>query len=306
MTKKMVAIALLISVALLGVTGFAGASSSVKIGVVVKTLANEFWQEMVDGYTDAANRYGIQIEVGSVPTEANVVEQLAVLETFLAKDYDAVCISPMTTLNLIPGIVEANRLGVPVVAVDEQPDPDELRAAGGYITSLVRANPYEPGIVAADWMIDNLKGGKVLAIDGLPGTGGIRRGDGFEETIAKAPSFQLVSRQPANWDRVQALNVATNVLEAHPDLVGIYCANDTMALGALEAVRAAGLEGKIAVIGTDAIPEALEAIEKGQLTGTVAQYPYEMGWLAIEQAMKAVEKRPVPKTIDAPVALITK
>lgn len=212
----------------------------------------------------------------------------------------------MTTLNLIPGIVEANRLGVPVVAVDEQPDPDELRAAGGHITSLVRANPYEPGITAANWMIDNLKGGKVLAIDGLPGTGGIRRGDGFEETIATAPAFQLVSRQPANWDRVQALNVATNVLEAHPDLVGIYCANDTMALGALEAVRAAGLEGKIAVIGTDAIPEALEAIEKGQLTGTVAQYPYEMGWLAIEQAMKAVEQRPVPKTIDAPVALITK
>jgi len=145
-----------------------------------------------------------------------------------------------------------------------------------------------------------------LVIDGLPGTGGIRRGDGFEETIAKSDKFQLVSRQPANWDRLQALNVATNVLEAHPDLVGIYCANDTMALGAAEAVRLAGLEGKVVIIGTDAIPEALLAIEQGVLTGTVAQYPYEMGWLAVEQALKAMEGRPVPSSIDAPVKLLTK
>jgi ribose transport system substrate-binding protein len=97
--------------------------------------------------------------------------------------------------------------------------------------------------------------------------------------------------------------VTTNILQANPELKGIYFANDTMALGGAEAVEAAGAEGLI-LIGTDAIPEATQAVADGRLTGTVAQFPREMAWLAVENLIKVLEGRPVAPRIDAPIKLL--
>ena len=132
---------------------------------------------------------------------------------------------------------------------------------------------------------------------------GQARRDGFFDTVSG--TMNVVASQPADWDRTRALDVTTNILQANPDVKAIYAANDTMALGAAEAVRAAGLEGQIIIIGTDAVPEALDAIREGRMTGTVAQYPYEIGVLAVENAIKLAEGRPIPMSIDAPIRLLT-
>jgi ribose transport system substrate-binding protein len=277
---------------------------ALKFGAIIKTEANEYWQAMKKGYEFAAKRYGVTVDVGSVPSEADTAQQLALLETWLNNGYDALLVSPITPANLNSGLAAATKAGIPIINVDEIIPVDAAREAGIDIAQRIASNNYQAGQLAGDWVLANIAAGsKVAILEGLAGNvSGQNRRDGFADTVKD--KMNLVASQPADWDRAKALNVATNILQANPDLAAIYACNDTMALGAAEAVAAAGLTGKVAIIGTDAIPEALEAIKAGRMTGTVAQYPYEIGVLAVENAIKLKEGRPIPSRIDAPIRLL--
>ncbi len=244
-------------------------------------------------------------DVGSVPTEADTAQQLALLESWLDRGYDALLVSPITPQNLNSALAQATAAGIPVINVDELIPVDAAREAGIDIATRIASNNYQAGQLAGQYVLDNLEAGsKVAILEGLAGNvSGQNRRDGFADTVSG--TMNLVASQPADWDRAKALNAATNILQANPDLKAIYACNDTMALGAVEAVKAAGLEGQVIVIGTDAIPEALEAIKAGRMTGTVAQFPYEIGVLAVENAIKLAEGRPIPTRIDAPIKLLT-
>jgi ABC-type sugar transport system substrate-binding protein len=278
-----------------------------KIGAIEKTLINEHWQVMQEGYEDAAKRYGVEIEVGSVPTEADTAAQLALLESWLTQDFDALAVSPISPNNLNPALAKASEMGIPIINVDELIPPDVAKEAGIDIQTRIASNNYFAGVLAGRYMLENLPAGaKVAVIEGIAGnSSGTARRDGFVDT-ATAGGLELVSSQPADWDRAKANAVTTNILQANPDLQGIYFANDTMALGGTEAVQAAGLGDDIILIGTDAIPEAQQAVKEGRLTGTIAQFPYEMGFLAVETAIKILEGRPVAEQIDAPIKLLLK
>ena len=102
------------------------------------------------------------------------------------------------------------------------------------------------------------------------------------------------------------MNVATNILQSNPDVVAIYAANDTMALGVVEAVKAAGKQGKVIVLGTDAIPEALTAVKAGDMAGTVAQYPADEAQIATGLAILALQGKPVNGFVPSPIKLLTK
>jgi len=278
-----------------------------KILAVEKTLINEHWQVMKTGYEFAAKRYGVTIDVISVPTEADTTGQLAAVEAALVKGYDAICVSPITPNNLNPALAEATKKGIPIVNVDELIPADVAKDAGIKIAAGITSNNYNAGVFAGNYMLDHLKAGdKVAVIEGLAGntTGQLRR-DGFVNTV-KAGGLKLVASQPGDWDRAKANSVATNILQANPDLKGIYFSNDTMALGGMEAVESAGLGGKIILIGTDAIPEAQKAVKDGRLAGTVAQYPFEMAVLCVENVIKLLEGRPIASNIEAPIKLLLK
>ena len=280
---------------------------TIKILAVEKTLINEHWQVMKTGYEAAAKRYGVTIDVISVPTEADTTGQLAAVEAALVKGYDAICVSPITPNNLNPALAEATKKGIPIVNVDELIPADVAKDAGISIAAGITSNNYNAGVFAGNYMVDHLKAGdKVAVIEGLAGntTGQLRR-DGFVNTI-KAGGLNLVASQPGDWDRAKANSVATNILQANPDLKGIYFSNDTMALGGMEAVESAGLGGKIILIGTDAIPEAQKAVKDGRLVGTVAQYPFEMAVLCVENVIKLLEGRPIASAIEAPIKLLLK
>ena len=276
-----------------------------KILAVEKTLANEHWQTMAKGYEDMAKKYGLEIEVASVPTEADTAAQLALVESALGKGFDAIAVSPITPNNLNPALAKASEMGIPIINVDELIPEDVAKDAGINITTRIASNNYYAGVLAAQHMIDNLPAGaKVAVLEGIAGnSSGTARRDGFTDT-ATAGGLEIVASQPADWDRAKANSVTTNILQANPDVQGIYFANDTMALGGAEAVTAAGKEGQIILIGTDAIPEALDAVKQGRLTATIAQYPYEMAALALESAIRALEGRPVAPKIDAPIGLL--
>lgn len=255
------------------------ANASYKIAVLLKTLANPFWVSMQQGILDEAKRLGIKVDVFAVPTEGDIQAQLSLLESIVERDYDGIAVAPITPTNLIPGIVKANRKGIPVVNLDESVDRAALYRAGGTIVGFVTTNNFEVGRQAARFIGEQLRGrGQVAIIEGMAGNkSGEDRKNGFLAGIREFPGITVVASQPANWDRLQALNVATNILQRFPNLSAFYCANDTMALGAAQAVINAGKRGQVLVVGTDGIPEALEAIKDGRMTATIAQDPYNIG-----------------------------
>jgi ABC-type sugar transport system substrate-binding protein len=275
---------------------------------VVKTLSNEYWQTMERGYQDAAAEKGVTIDVLSVPTEQDTEQQLNQLQTALAQGYDAIMVSPITPANLIPALVAANQAGIPVINVDERVDPAAAEAAGAKLTSVIASDNRDAGARAAQYMIDNIPdGGKVAIIEGKAGNqSGLDRKEGFQEAIEAAGNFEIVASQPADWDQQRALDAATNILQANPDLVGLYAANDTMALGVVEAARAAGKLDQVVIIGTDAIPAALAAVQAGDMEGTVAQFPAEEARIATSLAILALQGHPVEGFIPSPIELITK
>jgi len=279
-----------------------------KLLAVVKTLSNEYWQTMERGYQDAAAEKGVTIDVLSVPTEQDTEQQLNQLQTALAQGYDAIMVSPITPANLIPALVAANQAGIPIINVDERVDPAAAEAAGAKLTSVIASDNRDAGARAAQYMIDNIPdGGKVAIIEGKAGNqSGLDRKEGFQEAIEAAGNFEIVASQPADWDQQRALDAATNILQANPDLVGFYAANDTMALGVVEAARAAGKLDPVVIIGTDAIPAALAAVQAGDMEGTVAQFPAEEARIATSLAILALQGHPVEGFIPSPIELITK
>ena len=284
-----------------------GASAEdLKFAAILKTLANPHWISMKKGYEEEAERQGITIEVFAVTSEGNIQEQLQLFETVLQKEYDAIAFSPITPVNLIPTVVKANKQNIPVVNVDEGVDQAALKAAGGNIEAFIRTDNFAIGQKAADFVASQLPdGGKVAIIEGMAGNAsGDARRDGFKDKIMTYEGFEIVASQPGDWDRIKALDVAANVMNRNEDLVAIYCANDTMALGAVQAVTNAKKE--IIVVGTDGIDEAVEAVKAGQMAATVAQDPYAMGVTAVQTLQKLIKGEAVEFDMLVPSKLITK
>ncbi len=287
--------------------GAVKADKPYKLLAVVKTLSNEYWQTMADGYAAAAAEKGVTIDVISVPTEQDTEQQLSQLQTKLGEDYDAILVSPISSVNLIPALAQASEQGIPIINVDEKVDAQGAEDAGAKITSVIASDNRDAGAKAAQRMIEKVpEGGQVAIVEGKAGNpSGQDRKEGFQEAIEAAGTFQVVASQPADWDGPKALDVATNILQANPDIVGIYAANDTMALGVVEAVRAAGKQDQVLVIGTDAVPAALSAVQSGDMEATVAQFPAEEARIATGLAILALQGKPVNGFIPSPIKLIT-
>jgi ABC-type sugar transport system substrate-binding protein len=280
-----------------------------KVGVVIVTLSNPFWVSMKDGYEHAAKELGIQVDVQASPQENSVTDQLNLLENMVAKGYNAIVAHPITAQNLIPGMVKATGKGI-ITITETRTDVKAAREAGAKPIAINMVNFYDQGRVGARYISEKLKkagGGKVAIIEGLPGAPQSEaRRDGARDVFNSDPSIKLVSTQPGDWDRMKAYNVTTNLLQAHPDLKGIMCANDTMALAAVEAIEAAGKKGQLTVVGIDLIPEAKEAIAQGRMAGSVAFSPYIIGEMCARAAVVACAGRKVPEGLYVSSILATK
>lgn len=280
-------------------------AEDLKIAAILKTLANPHWVAMQKGYEEEAERQGVAVDVFAVTSEGNIQEQLQLFETVLQKDYTAIAFSPITPVNLVSAVVKANKAGIPVVNVDEGVAQDALKSAGGEIGAYIRTDNYAIGQTAADFVASQLPdGGKVAIIEGMAGNAsGDARRDGFKDQIMTHDGFEIVASQPADWDRIKALDVATNLLNRNEDLAAIYCANDTMALGAMQAVE--NKKAETIVVGTDGIDEAVEAVKAGRMAATVAQDPYAMGVAAVQTLIKLAQGEAVEFDMLVPSKLIS-
>ncbi|MGB3644421.1 MAG: substrate-binding domain-containing protein [Mesorhizobium sp.] len=271
-----------------------------KIGGVSKTLTNEYWRSLGEGYQNYAQKHGVEIVYQAAQSEGDQLGQLSIAETLISQGFNALLFSPQTDNNLQPALEEAESKGIPVVNVNDAVIPSVRH----YVGNVQRDN----GVRVAKWFLANRpQGGKVAVIEGQAGVFAAgQRTKGFTETITEGGKFEVVASVPGNWDRQLAYDNATTILQQNPDLVGFYANNDGMALGVVEAVKAAGLQDKVVVFGTDGISDAYASIEAGELTGTVDSFPVLTGEVAMEVALRLIGKQELPRVVATPQALITK
>ncbi|MGQ9857046.1 MAG: D-ribose ABC transporter substrate-binding protein [Fervidobacterium sp.] len=271
---------------------FAVSVFSFKVGLSLSTLNNPFFVTLRDGAQAAAKELGITLLV--VDAQDKPAKQLNDIEDLIQKKVDLIIINPTDSAAIVPAIEAANKAKIPVITVDRG-------AAGGQVVVHIASDNVAGGAMAARFIAQQLKGtGKVVMLVGIPGTSAARdRGAGFKNELKKYPNIKLVAEQVANFNRAEGMRVMENLLQAYPDINAVFAQNDEMALGAIEAIRAAGKLGKILVVGFDAIPDALNAVKKGEMAATVAQQPYLMGQLAVQKAHEYLTN----KTVFIPVEL---
>ncbi|HEX4947586.1 MAG TPA: sugar ABC transporter substrate-binding protein [Blastocatellia bacterium] len=278
------------------------------IALVLKTLNNPFFLDMKKGAEETARKLGVNLTVQAAEREVDVEKQMQIIENLIQTKVSALCITPSGSKEVVPAIVKANQANIPVIIVDTRVNAEALQAAQGKIAGFIGSDNLAGGRVAGELVAQKLGGkGKVAILEGIPGhETGDSRLKGFREVMAKHPGIQIVSSQTANWERDQGFNVFQNMLQAHPDIQALFACSDLMALGAVEAIAAAGKTGKIIVVGFDAFSEAREAVNKGTMAGTVAQSPYEMGKTAVENAAKILKGEKIQEDISLGVQLVTK
>jgi ABC-type sugar transport system substrate-binding protein len=292
--------------ATMSTAGIVGASGhgDVKIGAVLKTLANPYWVAMRDGIEARAAELGVDVTVQAATDESAIDEQTTILQTMTGQDFTCFLVAPITGTNLIQPLVGVTEAGLPIVNVDAPFDQEAVAAAGVEMITYIASRNEVAGQVAADEVNAQLGGsGQVALIQGLPGDGSsIARIDGFK---AAAGDLEIVAEQAADWDRETALNAADAIIQANPGVKAFYAANDGMALGVQQAVINNEMLGEILVYGTDGNVDALASIEAGQLAGTASQYPYAIGAMGVESCVADALGATVPEFIESPIALIT-
>lgn len=278
------------------------------IALVVKTLNNPFFNDMQKGAEEAAKRLNVNLLVQAAEREVDVEKQMQIIENLIQSRVSALCVTPSGSKEIVPAIVKANQANIPVVILDTRVNPEALQAAGGKIATFIGSDNLEGGKLAGEFMVKALNGqGKVAILEGIPGhETGDSRLKGFRQAVASAPGIQIVSSQTANWERDQGYNVFQNMLQAQGEIQGLFACSDLMALGAVEAIAAAGKTGKLTVIGFDAFSEAREAVLKGVMAATVAQFPADMGRQGVESAVRVLKGESIPAESTVKIQLITK
>lgn len=268
------------------------ASKSYKIAAIEPTLSNPFWVTVKDGYEAAAKEYGVSIDVLSGKSEEDTNGQLDIMKTAIGKDYNAITMSTITPFNLIPGVAEANKKNLPVIAVGNSIDDAKGKEVNAKINAFITSDFKEQGKIGGKFIVDKITSGKVAIIEGMAGAAqGEARKNGAKSAFDEAKGIEIVSTQAGNWDRKKAYDITTNIIQANPDLKGIFCANDVMALGAVDALKAAEKKDQVTVVGVDFIDDAKKSIESGELDATVAMSPYLFGKGGLILALKVLENQ---------------
>src|SRR2546426_10174392 len=285
-----------------------GSAGKPKVALVLKTLNHPFFVDMRRGAQEAADRLGVTLQVQAAEREIDVEKQMQIVENMIQTGIQALCITPSGSREIVSALVKAKDAKVPIIVVDTRVDAKAAADAGVRTETFVGSDNYEGGRLAGDYLV-KATGGKahVGILEGIPGhETGDSRLRGFRDAVKSAPGITIVASQPANWERDQGFNVFQNRLQAHQDIDSVFACSDLMALGAIEAIAAAGRTGKIRVIGFDALDDAKKAIAAGTMAASVAQFPSEMGRAAVESAVKVIRGETLPADINVKLALVTK
>lgn len=278
----------------------AAAEPVAKMILIVKSMDNPFWDSMIKGANQAAKDLNLEIESLAPIKPYNVEEQLRFMEEGITKGVDAIIVVPADSKGIVPGIEKANAAGI-IVATPN------TRAAGGKVVTWTGCANYDAGYEVASYVMSQLGSRKkVIYLEGTPGNQtAIDRMAGAKQAI-KDGGGNLLTSQTAKFSRVEGQNLMENLLQQFPEIDAVICGNDEMALGAIEALDAAGRLAGVKVSGFDGNSDAVKAIKEGRLMVTGDQRPDTQAYWGVVAAFMALKGMPTPKDIYLPAPLITK
>lgn len=255
------------------------------LALIVKTRNNPFFDPMIKAAEAEAHSLGVSLEVQSPAQESDKERQFALVQDVAARKADAILIAPADSKGIVPALKQAQEKGILVVNLDNRVDGATAAAAGLKLGGYVGADNEEGGRMAGQAMVEALgKEAPVAILEGIRGADNAEaRKRGFYQAVRDI--LKIAAADTAEWDTQKAYAKFQSMLAAHPEIQGLFCANDKMALGALKAIQEAGKKGKITVIGYDNIPDVQPYLQSGEMYATIDQHPDLMGRYGIKMTV---------------------
>ena len=282
-----------------------------KVGLVMKSLANEFFVTMQEGAKDYQKAHSADFDMitNGIKNETDTSAQIDIVNQMILAKVNAIVIAPADSKALVTVLKKASDAGIKVVNIDNRLDPDVLKSKNLNIPFVGPDNRKGSKLVG-DYLAKKLASGdKVGIIEGVPTTTNAQqRTAGFKDAM-DAAGMKIVSTQSGNWEIDQGQKVASAMLSEYPDIKALLAGNDNMALGAVSAVRAAGKAGKVMVVGYDNIEAIKPMLQDGRVLATADQAAAQQAVFGIQNALKLVKGEKVDAkdgVIETPVELVTK
>lgn len=280
-----------------------------RIALVMKSLANEFFSTMEKGAEahQEANSDQYDLLVNGIKDESDLGRQVALVDEMVAAGVDAIVIAPADSKALVPALRKARQAGVVVVNIDNRLDAEVLQAEKVTIPFVGPDNQAGAKQVGDLLAASLAEGDQVAILEGkTTAFNGIQRRLGFEAAMKQA-GVEIVSSQSADWETNKANTIAASMLSEHPQIKAILAANDSMALGAVAAIKAAGKTGEILVVGFDNIGAVQQLIREGKVLATADQHGDQLAVFGIETALKILsDPAAATEDVQTPVDLVTK
>lgn len=266
-----------------------------------KGLVHSFWVTVKSGAEAAGKDFGANIIWKGPTVETDIAGQMDIVLDYINKNIDAIVIATCDTKALNHLLKMALDKDIEVITIDSGIESDMK-------IPFIATDNVLAAKKGADALAEMIGGkGKVALIPFVPGAAtSIMREEGFKEGIKKYSDINLVAVQYSQSEVATAMAVTENILTAHPDLKGIFAANEAGTIGALQALKAKGLIGKVKLVGFDAAENELEALKKGELQALIVQDPFKMGYLGVKYAIDAINGKKIKDRIDTGVYVITK
>ena len=284
-----------------------GAPAKPRVALVMKSLANEFFLTMENGARahQKAHAADFDLVANGIKDELDVSRQIDLVEQMIAQKVDAIVIAPTDSKALVPVCKKAQQAGIVVINIDNKFD-DAVLTASGVKFPFVGPDNRKGARAVGEHLAKKLKAGDQVAIvEGAPNAfNGVQRKAGFEDAM-KAAGLNIVTSQSGYWETDKANQVVAAILTEQPDIKALLCANDSMALGAVAALRAAGKQGQVLVVGYDGIGAVQQLLKEGKVLATADQHADKLAVFGIEYALEMLKTKTAPADRDTPVDVLT-
>ena len=287
------------------------AAAKPKVGLVMKSLANEFFVTMQDGAKQYQKDHAADFDMitNGIKNETDTSAQIDIVKQMILSKVNAIVIAPADSKALVKVLEDASKAGIKIVNIDNRLDPGVLKGKDLDIPFVGPDNRKGAKLVG-DYLAKQLASGdRVGIIEGVPTTTNAQqRTAGFKDAM-DAAGLKIVSTQSGNWEIDEGRKVASAMLSEYPDLKALLAGNDNMALGAVSAVRAAGKAGKVLVVGYDNIEAIKPMLQDGRVLATADQAAAQQAVFGIQNALKLVKGEKVDAkdgVIETPVELVIK
>lgn len=276
------------------------AKGALRIAVIPKGLSHQFWLTVKAGAEAAGKEAGAEILWQGPAKETEIVRQINIVQDMINSNVSAIVMAACDSTALIQPIDQALKAGIPVITIDSGVNSD-------LPLSFVATDNVAAARAGADKLAELIGGaGQVGVIPFVAGAGTSEmREQGFKEGMAAHSGVQIVATLYCDSDVAKAMNAAQDMMTANPELKGIFAANEAAAIGAAQAIRAAGKAGQVKLVAFDGSEEEINGLKEGVIQALIVQRPFEMGNLGVKAALNAIAGKPVDKRIDTGVTIVT-